>query len=132
MVQAALKMSDEEAPLNAGDLLFEMVSSLVEFPDRVDLEERTSEAGVLHYEVRVAESDTGRVLGKQGRIADAIRTVVQAVAMSKKQRVAVGIMTEGGEKSKAPPAKLPVKNGKIPSPPRSAGTPRNLPRMYMP
>lgn len=51
--------------------------SLVEHPDEVDVREVENEDNIV-IELRVAEGDMGKVIGKQGRIAKAIRTVVKA------------------------------------------------------
>jgi len=67
--------------------------SLVDNPDEVDV--RTVEGDVeITIELRVAESDVGKVIGKQGRIAKAIRTVVKAVATKEKKKVNVEIIQE--------------------------------------
>ena len=64
------------------ELLLTVAKGLVEFPDQV-----TVEVDDLH----VAESDMGRIIGKQGRIAKAIRTVMYAVATRNDEKVAVEI-----------------------------------------
>ena len=70
-----------------------IASSLVDDPDKVDV--RTIDNGEeLVIELRVAEADMGKVIGKQGRIAKAIRTVVKAVAVRENKRVSVEILQE--------------------------------------
>ena len=59
-------------------LLTKIARGLVNEPARVSVEEWT-EDGMVHFDVTVAESDRGRVIGRQGRTADAIRTVIEAV-----------------------------------------------------
>ena len=59
-------------------LLERIARGLVDDPARVRVEEWT-EDGMVHFDVSVAESDRGRVIGRQGRTADAIRTVIEAV-----------------------------------------------------
>ena len=59
-------------------LLTKIARGLVGEPDRVRVEE-WKEDGMVHFDVEVAESDRGRVIGRQGRTADAIRTVIEAV-----------------------------------------------------
>ena len=59
-------------------LLERLARGLVNEPARVSVEEWT-EDGMVHFDVTVAESDRGRVIGRQGRTADAIRTVIEAV-----------------------------------------------------
>lgn len=68
-----------------------IAKSLVENPDAVTVTEVDSEDGMV-LELRVAESDMGKVIGKQGRIAKAIRTVVKAAANRENKRVSVEII----------------------------------------
>lgn len=73
-------------------LLIAMAQGLVEFPDQVTVNvDEADEEGVVTYHLHVAESDMGRVIGKQGRIAKAIRTVMRAAASRNDQKVAVEI-----------------------------------------
>ncbi len=65
--------------------------ALVDNPDRVEVREVEGEQSVI-LELRVAESDMGKVIGKQGRIAKAIRTVVKAAASRENKRVVVEIL----------------------------------------
>ena len=51
--------------------------SLVDYPEQVDVKEINNEDLTVTLELRVSESDMGKVIGKQGRIAKAIRTVVK-------------------------------------------------------
>jgi predicted RNA-binding protein YlqC (UPF0109 family) len=68
-----------------------IAKSLVDEPDSVDV--RTVENGdEVTIELRVAENDMGKVIGKQGRIAKAIRTVVKALATRENKRVSVEIL----------------------------------------
>ena len=74
------------------ELLIAMAQGLVEFPDQVTVDvDEADEEGVITYHLHVAESDLGRVIGKQGRIAKAIRTVMRAAASRNDQKVAVEI-----------------------------------------
>jgi predicted RNA-binding protein YlqC (UPF0109 family) len=64
--------------------LIEMVAKiLVENPDEVKIEEKQGEDGVTVYELRVSESDLGRVIGREGRIAKALRTIIRSAAARK-------------------------------------------------
>lgn len=65
--------------------------SLVDNPDEVDVQ-RVEEDDVIVIELRVAPDDMGKVIGKQGRIAKAIRTVVKAASLKEKKRVTVEII----------------------------------------
>jgi uncharacterized protein len=73
------------------ELLEFLVRALVEDPDAVEVEE-LEEDGDLIYEISVAEDDLGRVIGKGGRVANAIRTVAKAAAVRMDRRVIVDIL----------------------------------------
>lgn len=63
------------------DLLITIAKGLVEDQDAVSVTvDEENEEGIVVYHLHVAEADMGRVIGKQGRIANAIRTVMRAVA----------------------------------------------------
>ena len=68
-----------------------LVRALVEEPDAVQVEE-LEENGDIVLEVSVAEEDLGRVIGRGGRIANAIRTVARAAATRAERRVIVEIL----------------------------------------
>lgn len=68
-----------------------LVKALVDEPDQVDINEIPGEDATT-YEVRVAPEDLGKVIGKQGRIANALRTVAKAAAMKDKKKVYVEIV----------------------------------------
>ena len=74
------------------ELLIAIAAGLVENPDAVTATvDEPNEEGVIVYHLHVAEDDMGRVIGKQGRIAKAIRTVMRAAANRNGQKVAVEI-----------------------------------------
>jgi uncharacterized protein len=73
------------------ELLEFLVRALVEDPEAVVVEE-LEEDGELIYEITVAEEDLGRVIGKGGRIANAIRTIAKAAAVRIDRRVIVDIL----------------------------------------
>ena len=73
------------------DLLKYLAQSLVEQPDQVSVTRVENERNIV-LELRVAETDMGRVIGKQGRIAKAIRTVVKAATARESKRVMVEIL----------------------------------------
>ncbi|HEU5252558.1 MAG TPA: KH domain-containing protein [Solirubrobacterales bacterium] len=73
------------------ELLEFLVKALVEDPQAVVVEE-LEEDGDLVYEITVAEDDLGRVIGKGGRIANAIRTIAKAAAVRIDRRVIVDIL----------------------------------------
>lgn len=74
------------------DLLISIVNGLVEDKEavKVDIDEPDAE-GVIVYHLHVASDDMGRVIGKQGRIAKAIRTVMRAGAGRQNQKIMVEI-----------------------------------------
>ncbi len=72
------------------EVLEVIAKSLVENPDLVEVNEIDEDPVVL--ELKVAESDMGKVIGKQGRIAKAIRTVVKATASRENKHVVVNIL----------------------------------------
>ncbi len=73
------------------ELLEFLVRSLVEEPEAVVVEE-LEEDGDLVYQISVAEGDLGRVIGKGGRVANAIRTIAKAAAVRLDRRVIVDIL----------------------------------------
>ena len=74
------------------DLLTIIAKGLVETPDAVKVEaDAPAEDGTVVYHIHVAEDDMGRIIGKQGRIAKAIRTVMRAAANKADMNIAVEI-----------------------------------------
>ncbi len=74
------------------ELLISLASGLVEAPDQVVVTvDEPNEDGVIVYHLHVAEQDMGRVIGKQGRIANAIRVVMRAAASRNNQNISVEI-----------------------------------------
>lgn len=74
------------------DLVTVIAKALVDHPDdvRVDVIEQDQ---VIVYELRVHATDVGKVIGKQGRIAKALRTVVSSAAVKENKRVTVEIVS---------------------------------------
>ncbi len=74
------------------ELLVSLASGLVENPEQVVVTvDEPNEEGVIVYHLHVAEQDMGRVIGKQGRIANAIRVVMRAAASRNNQTISVEI-----------------------------------------
>ena len=65
--------------------------ALVDYPDEVTVTETENEKEIV-LELHVAQSDMGKVIGKQGRIAKAIRSVVKAAASKENKKVLVDIV----------------------------------------
>ena len=73
------------------ELVEVIAKSLVDFPDQVEVTEIDRSRSIV-LELRVAEEDMGKVIGKQGRIAKAIRSVVKAAAIKDDKRVILDIV----------------------------------------
>lgn len=72
------------------ELVKVIASALVANPDAVEVEEQMDEDRTI-IKLHVAQDDMGRVIGKQGRIAKAIRTIVKATATRENKKVSVDI-----------------------------------------
>ncbi|HEY0708949.1 MAG TPA: KH domain-containing protein [Polyangia bacterium] len=73
------------------ELVLFLARSLVEHPDEVEVQE-IEEPDALVYELKVAESDLGRVIGRQGRTAKALRTVLSAASAKMRRRAILEIL----------------------------------------
>lgn len=74
------------------ELLVHIAQGLVEDPQAVQVTVDEPDAeGVIVYHLHVAEGDMGRVIGKQGRIAKALRTVMRAASVKRGQKISVEI-----------------------------------------
>ena len=73
------------------DIIEVIAKSLVKNPDQVNVTESIDRDTTI-YELRVAPEDMGKVIGKQGRIAKALRTVVKAAATRANKRVVIEII----------------------------------------
>ena len=65
-----------------------IISNLVDDKDAVEINEVNGEKSIV-FEVKVAEGDMGKVIGKQGRLAKSIRTVMKALAAKEHKKVSV-------------------------------------------
>jgi len=74
------------------ELVDYIVKSLVDNPEFVEVSE-TSGSSVIILEISVGSSDIGKVIGREGRIANAIRTIVKAAAAKSDKKVTVEILT---------------------------------------
>ncbi len=75
------------------DLVEVIAKSLVENPDEVVVTQREDDRAIV-IELRVAQPDMGKVIGKQGRIAKAIRSVVKAASTKETKKVIVDILQD--------------------------------------
>ena len=73
------------------ELVEVIAKALVDYPDQVTVTETETDKSIV-VELRVAQSDMGKVIGKQGRMAKAIRSVVKAAASKSEKKVIVDIM----------------------------------------
>ena len=73
------------------ELVEVIAKALVDHPEEVAVTQREEKKAIV-LELRVADSDMGKVIGKQGRIAKAIRSVVKAAAAKEEKKVIVDIM----------------------------------------
>lgn len=73
------------------ELIVYLAKALVDKPEEVNVTLETLEDGTLNYQLKVASEDVGKVIGKKGRIANALRVIIKAAAMkeSKKARVQI-------------------------------------------
>ena len=73
-------------------LLEELARSLVDEPSEVEVEEFVEDDGTVVLELAVAEDDYGKIIGRGGRTANALRTIVKAAAVKENRRVLVDIV----------------------------------------
>lgn len=73
------------------DLIEVIATALVDNPDKIAINEKETDNSII-IELRVADEDMGKVIGKNGRIAKAIRTVAKAAAIKKEKKVVVDIL----------------------------------------
>ena len=73
------------------ELLTYIARSLVDHPDEVTVTERAEDAETV-FEVRVAEGDMGKIIGRQGRIVKEIRVLMKAVAQRQGKKVSVEVI----------------------------------------
>ena len=70
------------------EILETIILSLVEDKSAVQIEEKNNEKSIT-FEVKVAEKDMGKVIGKEGKVAKSIRTVMKAVAGKERKKVSI-------------------------------------------
>lgn len=70
------------------DILEVVIKNLVDNQDEISIVENTNAKSIC-YEVKVAKSDMGKIIGKQGKMAKAIRTIVKAIANKEHKRVTI-------------------------------------------
>ena len=75
------------------DLVEMMARNLVDSPEEVRVNETAGDS-IIILEINVSQDDIGKVIGKEGRIANAIRTIVKASAAKQDKKVTVEIVTQ--------------------------------------
>jgi hypothetical protein len=75
------------------ELVEYIVKSLVDKPEAVEISETQGELATM-IEVRTAPEDSGKIIGREGRIANAVRTIVKAASAKQQKKVSVEILTE--------------------------------------
>ena len=74
------------------ELVEYIAKSIVDAPDEVKVDEETDEQGLTTLKLQVADEDKGRVIGKQGRIAEAMRALLRVKAARASARVRLEIV----------------------------------------
>ena len=74
------------------ELLVYLAQQLVDEPDKVEVEQFEEDDGTLVLELSVGDDDYGKVIGRGGRTAQALRTIVKAAAVKDNRRVLVDIV----------------------------------------
>ncbi|SRR5258708_25528942 len=94
MNEARQNTAGESPVINMTELVTEIARALVDDPDNVVVEAiADGEATVIR--LRVAQSDVGKVIGKQGRTARSMRTILSAASMKLKHRFSLDIVEQG-------------------------------------
>ena len=78
-------------PSSLKDLVVFMAQSLVDYPEQVEVTEMQGEQTTV-YELKVAKEDLGKIIGKQGRTARSIRTILGAAGMKLNRRFTLEIL----------------------------------------
>jgi hypothetical protein len=74
------------------DLVEYLTKALVDRPDEVSVDEFEEDDGTVVFEVEVADDDVGKVIGRNGRTINALRTVIRASAVRHNRRVLVDVV----------------------------------------
>ena len=84
--------ADEGSLSSTGELLGYLARGLVDEPEEVSVEQFEEDDGAIVLELSVGDDDYGKVIGRGGRTAQALRTVVRAAATHEKRRVLIDIV----------------------------------------
>ena len=94
MTEATQLPAGENPVTNMTDLVTEIARALVDDPDNVSVE-AVADGDATVIRLRVAQSDVGKVIGKQGRTARSMRTILSAASMKLKHRFSLDIVEQG-------------------------------------
>ncbi len=86
------------------DMLTYVIKNIVTTPDDVKIEESVDETGTTIYTIAVNPSDVGRIIGKEGKVIKAIRTIMRVIAIQKGVHVRISVLSE----DTAPATEAPV------------------------
>ena len=92
-------------------LVEQVVKMIVDNPEQVSVEEGTGERGGAALNLRVAQADVGKVIGKQGRTIRSLRNLVSAAAMKQNRHYSLEIIEEQGENKQAESEKHSAASG---------------------
>jgi len=93
MTQAIQSQTGNSPVQNMTDLITEIARALVDYPDQVSVEAIEDRDGTV-IRLRVSHGDVGKVIGKQGRTARSVRTILSAASMKLKHRFSLDIVEE--------------------------------------
>ena len=100
MAQAAQLATESDHIKKMLELVTELARALVDHPESVSIEAIPENDGTV-LRLRVAPTDVGKIIGKQGRTARSLRTIISAASMKMKHRFTLDIVEEG-ERSAQP------------------------------
>ncbi|MCU1309186.1 MAG: domain binding protein YlqC [Candidatus Angelobacter sp.] len=102
-VAAEVRATETASAVNLQQLLVEVVKFLVEHPEQVSVEEVKQSGGTV-LNLRVAQKDVGKVIGKQGRTVRSLRTLLDAAASKLNTRCTLEIVEDEQDDAGAPSA----------------------------
>ena len=84
-------LEEDQTTIMLRDLTLQMAQAVVKYPDRVGIE-ATAGPSMIVLELRVNPQDMGRIIGKEGRVANAMRTLLRASAAQREKRVTLEVI----------------------------------------
>jgi len=86
------------------ELLELILKNLVTYPDEIQIDEQVLPDGLIILSISANQEDYGRIIGRQGMLIQALRTVVKARAIKEKKKVMVRVMTDDNKAAAQPTA----------------------------